>query len=79
MVCTPECLAPGNTPVPDVVLKGWKPTDQRAPNYAPGWLITAFDYDHTEYGRRATIEEWREAIASICAGQGSAARSHRLC
>lgn len=62
---TPECLAPGNTVVPDVTCRGWKPTDMKiAPGQSvAGWLITAFDFDHIEYGRKATLMEWEEAVA----------------
>jgi hypothetical protein len=40
----------------------WKPTDVRLPPYAGGWLVTGWDFDRTEYGRKATIEEWKAAM-----------------
>lgn len=57
-VQTPECLAPGDARVPDVTCPLWQPTDAKAPRIGHGWLITAWDFDGTEYGRKATTSEW---------------------
>lgn len=61
MVATPDCLAPGNTPVPDVTLGDWLVTDVRVP-FGGGWIIHGWDLDGTQYGRKATAEEWAMMI-----------------
>lgn len=59
MFSTADCLAPGNTPVPDVTLGDWRVTDVSVPeSNSGGWIIHGWDLDHTEYGRKATAEEW---------------------
>lgn len=62
---TPHCLSPGDVAVPEVTCAGWRATDVRVPdpNHCPGWYVTAWDLDGSEYGRKLTDADFAKLLA----------------